>query len=325
MPVAKIPDAEFVELWKTHGSGRKIAEVLGIDPRAVYNRRRRLESKYHFPIEANKHTSGQTFDHLQPKTHTQAINLGIEDGVVIVFSDAHFQLGERTPAFRALLMLIEALQPRAVFNNGDAFDGASISRYPRINWDSQPGVLDELRACEANLGEVEETAKAANSKVKLIWPLGNHDARYEMRLAANVPQFQGVRGFSLKDHFPEWTPCWSAWVNDGTVIKHRYKNGLHATHLNTLHSGKNIVTGHLHSLRVTPFNDYSTHTRYGVDTGTLANPAGSQFMDYLEQSPTNWRSGFAVLTFHKGNLLWPEIVKVHEGDFVEFRGSVFKV
>lgn len=45
--------------------------------------------------------------------------------------------------------------------------------------------------------------------------------------------------------------------------------------------------------------------RYGVDTGTLADPDGPQFVDYLEASPTNWASGFAVLTFHGGKLLPP--------------------
>jgi hypothetical protein len=103
--------------------------------------------------------------------------------------------------------------------------------------------------------------------------LGNHDARFENRLAANAPQYEQVHGFSLKDHFPAWRPCWAVW-NGSTVIKHRYKGGVHATHNNTVNSGVNIVTGHLHSLKVTPFDDYNG-TRYGVDTGTLADPQGA--------------------------------------------------
>ena len=56
-------------------------------------------------------------------------------------------------------------------------------------------------------------------------------------------------------------------VNGNVVIKHRMKGGIHAAHKNTLHAGTTMVTGHLHSLKVTPFSDYNG-TRWGVDTGT---------------------------------------------------------
>jgi hypothetical protein len=208
-------------------------------------------------------------------------------------------------------------------NGGDAFDGASISRFPRIGWDSTPTLVQELKACDAALGEIEEAAKTVRHNVQLPWCLGNHDARFENRLAANAPQYEQIHGFSLKDHFPAWRPCWSVW-NGNTVIKHRFKGGIHATHNNTVWSGVNIVTGHLHSLKVTPFDDYNG-TRYGVDTGTLADPLGPQFENYLEQSPTNWRSGFVVLTYKDGQLLWPEVAKVHAPGFIEFRGHVMDV
>ena len=77
---------------------------------------------------------------------------------------------------------------KCVINNGDSFDGASISRYPRIGWDKTPTLLDELKANQLMLGEIEDEAKKVNKNVKLIWPLGNHDARFETRLAANAPQ-----------------------------------------------------------------------------------------------------------------------------------------
>jgi hypothetical protein len=87
-----------------------------------------------------------------------------------------------------------------------------------------------------------------------------------------------------------------------------------------------MVTGHLHSLKVTPYDDYNG-TRWGVDTGTLAAKEGEQFVDYTEDNPRNWRSGFAVLTFHKGRLLWPEVVNVRdeEAGEVEFRGRTYAV
>jgi hypothetical protein len=86
-----------------------------------------------------------------------------------------------------------------------------------------------------------------------------------------------------------------------------------------------MFTGHLHSLKVTPYTDYNG-TRFGVDTGTLAGgPQGPQFLAYLEDAPANWRSGFAVATFHKGRLMWPEVVAVFDDNHVEFRGKLYRV
>jgi hypothetical protein len=180
--------------------------------------------------------------------------------------------------------------------------------------------MEELKACQERLGEIEAIASGA----KLVWCVGNHDSRFSTRLAANVPEFQGVKGFKLKDHFPAWIPSWSAWINEDIVVKHRYKGGVHATHNNTVNSGKTIVTGHLHSLKVTPFDDYDG-TRWGVDTGTLADADGPQFVDYSEDSPKNHRSGFAVLTFKDGELLDPELCRVKKFGEVVFRGCVIDV
>ena len=318
-----VSEDEFIELWNTHKSAKRVAEAVGVDVANVHRRRRNLERKRGIKLDSHYQNS-HCYTHLQTYgRHKERQELGILDGQIIVFSDAHFWPGIRTTAYRGLVHLIRELQPKAVINNGDSFDGASISRFPRIGWDQTPSIIEELKANELALGEIENTAKAARANVKLVWCLGNHDARFENRLAANAPQYEKVHGFSLKDHFPAWQPCWATW-NQGTVIKHRYKGGIHAAHNNTVNSGVNIVTGHLHSLKVTPFDDYNG-TRYGVDTGTLAEPTGPQFSNYLEESPTNWRSGFIVLTYHDGKLLWPEVVKVWDTGFIEFRGQIIDV
>lgn len=324
MGAPKVSDAEFVELWRTHKSANKLSLMLNVGERNVHARRRRLEAKLGIRLEAEDGRA-KHWTHLQTADkHAKRLDLGILNGTIIAFSDAHFWPGIRTTAYCGLLRVIEELKPQAVVNGGDAFDGASISRFPRIGWDSTPSVIEELKACEAALGEIEEAAKKARHNSRLVWCLGNHDARFENRLAANAPQYEHVKGFSLKDHFPAWEPCWAVWNTERTVIKHRFKGGIHATHNNTVNSGVNIVTGHLHSLKVTPFDDYHG-TRYGVDTGTLADPLGPQFENYLEASPTNWRSGFVVLTFVDGHLLFPEVVKVHSPGRIEFRGKVIDV
>ena len=311
-------DQEFIELWKTHESASALAKAVGMDLRNIIRRKNNLEARYGTQLKS-KHSSQQTV-----KDNPVRKELGIENGIVLVFSDAHFWPSIHTTAYKGLLWAIKEFQPKAVIANGDIFDGASISRFPRIGWDSTPSVIQELKACELAMGEIEEAAKKARHNVNLVWTLGNHDARFENRLAANAPQYEQVKGFSLKDHFPAWHPCWSCWPTEEVVVKHRWKGGVHATHNNTVNAGVSIVTGHLHSLKVTPFADYSGN-RFGVDTGTLADTDGAQFVNYLEDSPTNWRSGFAVLTFHEGKLLWPELVHKWSEGQIEFRGKIHDV
>lgn len=317
MPAPKVSEAEFIELWRTLKSAGRVAEAIGVSERNAHTRRRAIEARLRISLEAE----GQLAKNRSLDIYDQRIHLGINDGTVLVFSDAHFWPGLETTAFRGLLWAIKNLKPAAVINNGDAFDGASISRHPRIGWAQTPTVLEELRACRDALEQIETSV---TRQCRLVWTLGNHDLRLESRLSNNAPEFAGVAGFRLRDHFPKWTFGWACWPNDSVVIKHRFRGGIHATHNNTVNAGKSIVTGHLHSLKVTPFSDY-TGVRWGVDTGTLSDPAGPQFSDYLEENPTNWRSGFAVLTFRDRRLLWPELVHSWGDGRIEFRGKVIDV
>ena len=310
-------EAEFVECWQRLGSPSLVARELKISERKVYDRRKDLEEKgYKLPTFNNQSTRTK----VTVKNHEGRIDLEINNGVVIVFSDAHYFPGIVSTAHKGLLWAIRELKPEAIICNGDAFDGSSISRHPRIGWDNKPNVLDELKAVTERLEEIRQASRTSN----LFWPLGNHDSRFETYLAASAPQFQGVNGFALKDHFPEWRPCWSVWLNDDVVIKHRWKGGIHATHNNTVGAGMSIVTGHLHQLKVTPFSDYKGR-RYGVDTGTLADLYGPQFIDYTEGNPVNWHSGFAVLTFRDGHLLQPELAEKWDEDQIQFRGEIISV
>jgi hypothetical protein len=306
---------EFLALWEKHrGNASKIAAELGLTgPRSVFDRRKRIERDQGLILRAGEQELIKKLKR-KPRLDTE-----VKSGVVIVGSDAHYWPGDPSTAHRALVKFIKELRPHVVILNGDVFDGASISRWERIGWDSRPTVKQELDVCNERLVEIEDAAKGAER----YWPLGNHDARFETFLAKHAPQFEGIEFFSLKDRYPKWKPCWSLFLND-TVIKHRFKGGIHATHNNTMWAGKSIVTGHLHSMKVTPFSDYNG-TRYGIDTGTLADPNGEQFVDYTEDNPKNWRSGFAVLTYHNKRLLWPEFVHVIGNTEVEFRGKVYTV
>ena len=319
----KVSREEFIKVWNRHGSAAEVAKLLDISERSVYNRRRRIEEDSNQPLVSNNKRAN-AFAHLQPiKTSLNRVELGILDQTIIVFSDAHFWPNEYTTAYRGLLWAIKELKPYAVISNGDAFDGATISRHDPLGWSKTPSVIEELKAVQTHLGEIEETAKAARHNCKLLFTWGNHDSRFANKLVSQAPQYREVHGFKLQDHLPAWEFAWSVWPTKDCIIKHRYRSGVHAAHNNTVNAGISIVTGHLHSLKVTPFADYNGN-RYGVDTGTLAEPYGPQF-EYGEDNPLNHRSGFAVLTFKDGRILWPELVHKWADDQVEFRGQIINV
>lgn len=314
-PRAKIPDVDFIKLFEELGPNA-LARKLGINKRAVFSRRENLELEYGRQI--TKPDQSQTRHGIK---HAARIHFDILNGVVLVGSDAHIWPGPMTTAMRAFVKFCVDVKPKLVILNGDVVDLPQISRHSPIGWENHPTVEQEIKAAQDQLMQIED---AVPSNCKLAWTLGNHDARFETRLATVAPEYARIHGFHLKDHFPAWSGCWSTWINSDVVIKHRLKGGIHAPHNNTVQSGKHIVTGHLHSAKVIPWTDYNG-TRYGVDTGCLAEPGADAFVDYTEDGPLNWRSGFAVLTFHKSKLLPPELVTTWSRNEIVFRGEIQKV
>jgi hypothetical protein len=311
---------EFIALWNKHGSATEVAKILGITERNVHIRRRRIEKENGIILKGVAKNSPD-FRVTYPENNVR-VNVELQNGIIIVGSDCHYWPGIISTAHRAFVKIIKDLKPKMVVMNGDVFDGASISRHPVSGWGSTPSVKQELEACQERLAEVEEAAKGAS----LNWTWGNHDMRFNARLAAQVGDtWRGVEGMNLTDHFPRWKFSTSIMVNDKVQIKHRLYNGIHAAYNATLKSGISTVNGHLHSLKVTPWTDL-TGSRYGVDTGSLANVWGDQF-EYTEDSTRNHRSGFAVLNFINGKLMPPELVEVMNEDAGEayFRGELIKV
>ena len=315
-----LTDDEFIAAWHQGDcSPARVAKILGCDPRSVYLRRQSLAKKgvilstvaTTVQAEAN-----QTYTSDAARAYPRERQAEVYDGHVIVFSDAHFWPQPRTLANNALLELIRALKPRRIIANGDIFDGAGkISTHPPLGWAKVPSAKEEMEACQERMHEIELVAPRGCA---LDWNVGNHDTRFDKKLAAIAGEYEGLVE-RLEDKFSAWDFAWSLRLNENVMVKHRWHNGIHATFNNALKSGMNIVTGHLHRLAVTPWADY-TGRRYGIDTGTLSDPLGPQF-DYLENNPTPWCSGFAVLTFRNGKLLPPELCEVH-GTSALFRGEI---
>lgn len=256
--------------------------------------------------------------------------LTIENGNVVIFSDCHWHAGQpKSTANAALERIILEMQPKHIIGNGDLFDFSKISRHPSIGWERQPSVAEDLEHGKKRIRALEDVAPEDS---EWWWDLGNHDIRFETHLAQQAPDYLGVRGFALKDHFSSrWTPAWRIDINPhlqqgGVIVKHRGQgSGKYAARNEAIKAGRNMVMGHLHAAQVFQVTN-ANGTFYGVDGGCVASTTDDCFVNYTETTPTDWRSSIVVLSFWNGQLLEPALCKVldEEQRLTEFRGDVTK-
>jgi hypothetical protein len=313
-------DEDFIKAWRaTGGRAAEVAKILGYTgiPN-VYARRRAIEKKGLGERltsagdggHKGRGDAGETAYDYSPRRKLDGF-----EGFAVVFSDCHWWPGiSDTVAYQALLEVIREIKPKLIVANGDILDGAQISRFGPIGWAPTPNVKAELDEVQVRMTAIRRAAPKAHH----IRTVGNHDLRYDSTLASRAYQFTGIKGFRLADHLAEWTETMSLWVNNNTVIKHRWHGGIHAGHNNTLKAGKTMVTGHDHILKVTPHHDYNG-LRWGVQDGTLADGCGKDIggpqFAYGEDNPSQAGSGFAVLPFIRGGLLLePELCRVIDGE-----------
>jgi hypothetical protein len=308
----RISEEDFVEAWRVFGSPSKVSKFLGLTLRAVYQRRDNLTAK---GIDLSTRPGTATHrNYERTQTFEKRRDFEVKDGAVIVYSDAHFWPGAPSLAYQALVEIIPEVKPKAIIANGDLLDGARISRHEPRGWQSVPSVRDELEVLVERQDEIRKRA----GRCRFFRTLGNHDVRFERYIAIHAPELEDIKGTALEDFIPDWPCSWSVAINNRVMVKHRIAGGVHAIYNNTLKAGWSTVTGHLHNLNVRRFTDYDG-LRFGVDTGTLADPEHDAF-DYTEDSPKDWASGFAVLSFRDGRLLWPEVCYV-DGSGAWFRGE----
>lgn len=307
----KISDEAFISAWKQSGSASELARTLGMNERSVYSRRRSIEEKLGISLNSELVRGGK------PKVmipdNKQRATMELDNGVIVIGSDAHFQPNSISDAFRAFVKCIEILKPAAVVLNGDVSEmGGNLSRHPLRNTNPMPSLKDELYTIRDRICEVN--AAAGNAYKHFLW--GNHDNRLAMKIANVSPEFDGL--VSLLDWMPGWNSSVSLMVNDSLMILHKWLGSTHASYLNTVRGGMSCATGHSHKINVRPYTDWRG-TRYGIETGSLANFSDPCF-EYVEQTPADWQNGFVVLTFVDGELIYPEICHVRRGK-AYFRGK----
>ena len=314
MAKSSVTEDEFIEIWKRLGSASLVAKEVGISLRQTQERRRSIENRRAISLEAFNDQRFYKILHSEDKIRSIA-NI---KGPVIVFSDAHFMPNESSVAFEALIKVIKRIKPAMIVANGDILDGSTISKYGPEGWQTKPTLKQELESVQYHMDAIVKACKGL--EVILHRTIGNHDIRFEKRLAGLVPEYKDISGTTLSDHIPEWSVSWSVLVNENTMIKHRLQHsGIHSGYNNVLKAGVSTVSGHTHLLEAKGWGDYRGR-RWGVSTGMLADPK-SQAFDYIEDNPVPWCSGFAILSYdNDGRLLPPELCEVIDG-VAYFRGT----
>src|SRR5690606_17186815 len=106
-------EIEFVELFETYG-GEETARRLGINVRTVQRRRAHLEKKLRRQITGPDHPN-RTRHNVE---HPHRIEIDIQNGVVLIGSDAHYWPNRISTAHRAFVKFCKEFKPRAVIMNG---------------------------------------------------------------------------------------------------------------------------------------------------------------------------------------------------------------
>lgn len=307
-------DEEFVRLFQTLGA-TGTAKAIKCTERSVYKRRANL-ARFE-PIAAPTRI---------PTNFPGRVPLEVKNGMVLIGGDAHIWPGPASTCMRAFKKFCDDIKPAAVILNGDVLDFPRISRHPQ-NWETAPDPQEEIEAAQDYLSDI---VQACSRKTRKLWSIGNHDQRFEGMIANSIPQYRGVKGVHLADHFPAWEKAMSCMINEEikggeTMVKHIPKGGgINASRGSALNGGISFVHNHLHSQNVRPISDYRHHDHYGVDTGMLADKEHRAF-GYAQDAPLDWRPGFAVLTYKDGLLMPPELVTKMSPNTVWFRGQLHKV
>lgn len=308
MGTKPLSDETLIETYKTlqaeNGNLYSAAAILKVSPSAMHHRMHKFRAKFPNGIDEKVLTA-------QGWTYPRCIKIDAPSTKWIIGSDLHVWSGEPPDIYRAFCMVAKRLKVVGIVLNGDIIDGARISRHGTPLRSKSPKISQEIETAKRWLKMLP------NAEYK-CWTMGNHDIRLDNYIAANASELDDYI-VSLKEHFSDWEMAYTFELNNNTEIRHRFRSGVHAAWNNTLHSGVNILTGHTHQLSVIAQRD-RRGSRYGIETGTLADPHGPQF-EYTEGAPSRAQMGFVVISFDEtGQMMPPETCEMVRGRPI-FRGD----
>lgn len=234
-----------------------------------------------------------------------------------VFTDSHFDsVAGKSDTHSILEQIVRETKPDYLVNNGDALDFPTISSHPSLDWDNRPSVASELQWAQRQLQNLSNCSPSS----KCIWTLGNHDARFNKKLADSAKEFQNIPGFSIKHHFQDWQFAHTFVFNDALYFVHNLRGGVNAGRNNAVNAGISTVTGHFHRLNVSPVTNILGDRIYGIEAGFAGNP-DSELFDYCQGRLKDWQEGFVFITLD-GKDVRVEQIEVKNGA-AWFRGKKY--
>jgi len=126
-----------------------------------------------------------------PKTHSRSRKPIVLDGAlkVLILSDIHIPYHDEI-AVNAALNHGKKKKPDVIILNGDIGDFYGVSRHDK---DPRRSLADELDAIRQFLFHLRKQFPSA----RILYKIGNHEARMEMFLVKNAPVLLGVSDFEL--------------------------------------------------------------------------------------------------------------------------------
>jgi len=307
MPTAPLSNELLIEtlrLWEENNrNDASASRSCAVNVKTFAHRRRQAQLKY--PDGIPDMTINGRWN------YPRMISKEVPGTLWIIASDLHIWDGDPPLIYKAFVKLCKSLRPDGIVLNGDIIDGARISRHPQARGSRAPKIEKEIETAKAWLKLLPKTRHR-------LWTMGNHDIRIDNYVAANAGELDGYI-MSLAEHFTDWEFAWAFELNETVEIRHRFRSGIHSGYNSSINAGISTVTGHTHQLQVTAVRDRKG-SRWGVETGTLADPHGPQFQ-YTEGAPSRAQMGFVVMSFDdEGLMMPPELCEMLNGRPV-FRGQ----
>lgn len=209
-----------------------------------------------------------------------------------------FHLPHHDPAaVRALIRRIREWKPRHLILMGDFLDCASVSRFSRHP--DTPRLPEEIRLGKALLKQLRDALGTG----KVHYLEGNHEKRLVKDLQEHSPGLVGLAGLTIREQLglteKEWCPLEhnsllhlpGVAAYHGSVVKTRAGASAQEEMQRWGAVAPVLATGHTHRLAVVSRTD-GVGTRWGIETGCLADPAKA---DYL-RTPGDWQTGWVEVT-----------------------------
>jgi predicted phosphodiesterase len=232
----------------------------------------------------------------------------------MVSGDWH--LGEHDPA--ALGIFFEAVlqhQPEKIVLLGDILDCTSLYKADRGKVRPLSPYRNPLRMIEEVLlaRSLVAALRGIAPKAEILFMEGNHEFRwardvseFAAPLAEFVPSLPVA--LQLEEQGIRWVGAKQLYYLDEWMLKHGHRTNTHAGRSSLLESGRSVIQGHTHRLKVYAQTFEDGRQVWGLEAGHLrCTKAG-----YMELSTPDWQQGWVTLA-RSGSLWLPNLCPIVQG------------